>query len=188
MSNNKINYNNIHHVNQIMTDSGAIYTLSNQGTGDEMQYNYIHDYACSKWADYGCNGLHLDEKTSGCNVLPSAGFARVPNGNLVLPFWKHRPCYLDLQLPSITRFAEHAFSTMPLFDFQCSHCGELQELLVLGSKDPVCRKCGSAELRKLISLPAPVGKSAGIVARARQRAAAKGHLSNYSSSERRGNK
>ena len=47
MTNNKINYNNIHHVNQIMTDGGAIYTLSNQGTGDEMQYNYIHDYACS---------------------------------------------------------------------------------------------------------------------------------------------
>ena len=68
MTNNKINYNNIHHVNQILTDGGAIYTLSNQGTGDEMQYNYIHDYACSKWADYGCNGLYLDEKTSGYTV------------------------------------------------------------------------------------------------------------------------
>jgi hypothetical protein len=68
MTNNKINYNNIHHVNEIMTDGGAIYTLSNQGTGSEMQYNYIHDYACSKWADYGCNGLYLDEKTSGYTV------------------------------------------------------------------------------------------------------------------------
>ncbi len=68
MTNNKINYNNIHHVNQIMTDGGAIYVLSNQGTGDEMQYNYIHDYACSTWADYGCNGLYLDEKTSGYTV------------------------------------------------------------------------------------------------------------------------
>jgi len=68
MTNNKINYNNIHHVNQILTDGGAIYTLSNQGTGSEMQYNYIHDYACSKWADYGCNGLYLDEKTSGYTV------------------------------------------------------------------------------------------------------------------------
>lgn len=68
MTNNKINYNNIHHVNEIMTDGGAIYVLSNQGTGDEMQYNYIHDYACSKWADYGCNGLYLDEKTSGYTV------------------------------------------------------------------------------------------------------------------------
>jgi hypothetical protein len=68
MTNNKINYNNIHHVNQILTDGGAIYLLSNQGTGDEMQYNYIHDYACSTWADYGCNGLYLDEKTSGYTV------------------------------------------------------------------------------------------------------------------------
>jgi Right handed beta helix region len=68
MTNNKINYNNIHHVNQIMTDGGAIYTLSNQGPSSEMQYNYIHDYACSKWADYGCNGLYLDEQTSGYTV------------------------------------------------------------------------------------------------------------------------
>jgi hypothetical protein len=68
MTNNKINYNNIHHVNEIMTDGGAIYTLSNQGAGSEIQYNYIHDYACSKWADYGCNGLYLDEKTSGYTV------------------------------------------------------------------------------------------------------------------------
>ena len=68
MTNNKINYNNIHHVNEILTDGGAIYTLSNQGTGSEMQYNYIHDYACSKWADYGCNGLYMDEKTSGYTV------------------------------------------------------------------------------------------------------------------------
>jgi hypothetical protein len=68
MTNNKINYNNIHHVNEVMTDGGAIYTLSNQGTGSEMQYNHIHDYACSKWADYGCNGLYLDEKTSGYTV------------------------------------------------------------------------------------------------------------------------
>ena len=68
MTSNKINYNNIHHVNEVLTDGGAIYTLSNQGTGDEMQYNYIHDYACSKWADYGCNGLYLDEKSSGYTV------------------------------------------------------------------------------------------------------------------------
>jgi hypothetical protein len=68
MTNNKINYNNIHHVNQIMTDGGAIYTLSNQGPSSEMQYNYIHDYACSKWADYGCNGLYMDEQTSGYTV------------------------------------------------------------------------------------------------------------------------
>jgi len=68
MTHNKINYNNIHHVNEIMTDGGAIYTLSNQDTGSEIQYNYIHDYACSQWADYGCNGLYLDEQTSGYTI------------------------------------------------------------------------------------------------------------------------
>jgi hypothetical protein len=68
MTNNKVNYNNIHHVNEIMTDGGAIYTLSNQGTGSEVQYNYIHDYSCSKWADYGCQGLYLDEQTSGYTI------------------------------------------------------------------------------------------------------------------------
>jgi hypothetical protein len=68
MTNNKINYNNIHHVNQILTDGGAIYTLSNQGPASEMQYNYIHDYQCSQWADYGCNGLYMDEQTSGYTV------------------------------------------------------------------------------------------------------------------------
>ena len=68
MTHNKINYNNIHHVNEIMTDGGAIYTLSNQDTGSEIQYNHIHDYSCSQWADYGCNGLYLDEQTSGYTV------------------------------------------------------------------------------------------------------------------------
>ena len=68
MTNNKINYNNIHDVIEILTDGASIYTLSNQGTSDEMQYNYIHDYACSKWADYGCAGLYLDEQTSGYTV------------------------------------------------------------------------------------------------------------------------
>ena len=68
MTNNKINYNNIHHVNETLTDGGAIYTLSNQDPASEMQYNYIHDYTCSKWADYGCNGLYMDEQTSGYTV------------------------------------------------------------------------------------------------------------------------
>ena len=68
MTNNKINYNNIHHVVQVLADGAAIYVLSNQGTGSEMQYNYVHDYSTSKWADYGSNGLYLDEKTSGYTV------------------------------------------------------------------------------------------------------------------------
>ena len=68
MTNNKINYNDIHHVVQVLADGAAIYVLSNQGTGSEMQYNYVHDYSTSKWADYGSNGLYLDEQTSGYTV------------------------------------------------------------------------------------------------------------------------
>ena len=68
MTNNKIKYNNIHHVVEILTDGGCIYTLSNQGSGSEMQFNYIHDYACSTWADYGCAAIYLDEHTSGYTV------------------------------------------------------------------------------------------------------------------------
>ena len=68
MTHNRINYNNVHHVNQILADGGAIYTLSNQGAGSEMRFNYIHDFACSPWADYGCNAIFLDEQTSGYTV------------------------------------------------------------------------------------------------------------------------
>jgi putative FmdB family regulatory protein len=73
---------------------------------------------------------------------------------------------------------------MPLFDFKCPQCGEIQEQLVLGGEACVCRECGCAELHKLTSMTAPVGRSAGMIARARQRADAQGHFSNYSVSER----
>jgi hypothetical protein len=68
MTNNQINDNDIHHVVQILADGASIYVLSNQGTGSQMEYNYVHDYSTSKWADYGSNGLYLDEKTSGYTV------------------------------------------------------------------------------------------------------------------------
>ena len=62
MSNNTLNYNNVHHVTQIMADGAALYTLSNQRPSSLMQYNYLHDYTTSQWADYGDNGIYLDEK------------------------------------------------------------------------------------------------------------------------------
>jgi putative FmdB family regulatory protein len=73
---------------------------------------------------------------------------------------------------------------MPLFDFECLGCGEIREQLIMGSERPACPSCGSEELKKLIGVPAPVGKSREAIGRARQQAAAAGHLSNYSSSER----
>jgi hypothetical protein len=68
MTGNLINCNNIHNVVKIMADGGGIYTLSNQGSGSQMEYNYIHDFQKSQWADYGDHGLYLDEQTSGYTV------------------------------------------------------------------------------------------------------------------------
>jgi len=68
MTGNKINWNNIHHVSQILADAGNIYTLSNQGSGSQIQYNYMHDISASQWADYWINGIYLDEGSSGFDV------------------------------------------------------------------------------------------------------------------------
>ncbi len=72
MSNNYINYNNIHHVTQIMADGAALYTLSNQQPASQMEYNYLHDYTTSQWADYGDQGIYLDEQTSGYTIAHNA--------------------------------------------------------------------------------------------------------------------
>jgi hypothetical protein len=72
MATNKINNNNIHHAVQILADGAAIYTLSNQQPNSEMQYNYLHDYQTSTWADYGSQGIYLDEQTSGYTIAHNA--------------------------------------------------------------------------------------------------------------------
>jgi len=72
MSNNRINANELHHVVQVMADGAALYTLSNQQPKSEMQYNYLHDYVSSPWADYGSNGIYLDEQTSGFTIAHNA--------------------------------------------------------------------------------------------------------------------
>jgi hypothetical protein len=68
MTDNTINYNNVHNVVQVLADGASIYTLSNQQPTSSMLYNYIHDYQTSTWADYGDNGLYMDEQTSGYTV------------------------------------------------------------------------------------------------------------------------
>ncbi|WP_310446948.1 zinc ribbon domain-containing protein [Thiobacillus sp.] len=73
---------------------------------------------------------------------------------------------------------------MPLFDFHCKQCNCNFELLVRGSTAYVCPECGSAEVEKLVSLPAAPGKTKDIIATARGQAAREGHFSNYASSER----
>lgn len=72
---------------------------------------------------------------------------------------------------------------MPIFDFRCAACGKTCELLVRSSATPVCPECGSTQLEKQVSLVAPQGTTAGIVASARRQAAREGHFSNYSPSE-----
>lgn len=73
---------------------------------------------------------------------------------------------------------------MPIYDFRCSACEADFELLVLGSTLPACPECGSTKVDKLVSLPAPRAKTAGIVAGARAQAAREGHFSNYAPPER----
>ena len=72
MATNKINNNDIHHAVQILADGAGIYTLSNQQPNSQMQYNYLHDYQTSQWADYGSLGIYLDEQTSGYTIAHNA--------------------------------------------------------------------------------------------------------------------
>jgi Right handed beta helix region len=79
MTNNHINWNNIHHIAQLLADAGPIYTLSNQGSGSQIQYNYMHDISQSTWADYWLIGIYLDEGSSGFDVSHNV-FSASPTG------------------------------------------------------------------------------------------------------------
>lgn len=82
MSGNKIDYNNIHDIVQILADGSSIYTLSNQSPGSE---NYVHDFSQSKWADYWIQGMYMDEQTAGFtvahNVMVNAPTSIFQNAN-----------------------------------------------------------------------------------------------------------
>jgi hypothetical protein len=67
MKNNRILNNEIHHTSQILCDAGGIYTLSKQ-PDSEMSGNFIHDIVLPEWADYGTNGIYMDEQTEGYTV------------------------------------------------------------------------------------------------------------------------
>jgi len=68
MTNNKINFNHIHHVANLLAGGAGISTLSNQGPASEIQYNYLHDFGQSPWADYPAQGMYLNEGTAGYTV------------------------------------------------------------------------------------------------------------------------
>lgn len=73
---------------------------------------------------------------------------------------------------------------MPIHDYHCRACGQRFELLVLGSAVPTCRHCGSTALERQVSLTAPQGRSAAIVAAGRRAAAREGHFSQYGAAEK----
>lgn len=41
--------------------------------------------------------------------------------------------------------------TVPIFEYRCCTCGELFELLVLGTREPRCVRCGGDDLEKRVS-------------------------------------
>lgn len=73
---------------------------------------------------------------------------------------------------------------MPLYDYRCTACDQTFELLLRASATPVCPACGGERLERLVSRPAPQGKSAGLAAKARAKAAREGHFSHYSAAEK----
>lgn len=73
---------------------------------------------------------------------------------------------------------------MPLYGFHCKQCDKDCELLVGFDDKPPCPACGSRRMERLVSRPAPPGKSKGLVKAARAQAAREGHLSNFSRKER----
>ncbi len=41
---------------------------------------------------------------------------------------------------------------MPIYEYRCEKCGEVNEFIVLGSQEGlVCKKCGSDQLTKIMS-------------------------------------
>lgn len=74
---------------------------------------------------------------------------------------------------------------MPIFDFHCKDCDKVFEVFLKpGSKtEPACEACGGQHLEKLVSAPTPPPQSLAIRKRFRAKAAAEGHLSNFSAKE-----
>lgn len=75
---------------------------------------------------------------------------------------------------------------MPLYGFHCGNCDKDSELLVGFSDKPCCPNCGSRKMERLVSRPAPPGKTKGRIQAARAQAEREGHFSNYSRKERGG--
>ena len=73
---------------------------------------------------------------------------------------------------------------MPLYDYHCKACDATFERLVRAGSAPTCPQCGSVDLERAVSRIAPAGKIEAIRMSNRRAAAAQGHFSNLSPSER----
>lgn len=74
---------------------------------------------------------------------------------------------------------------MPLYDYHCKDCDKVFEAFLKSASktQPSCTVCGSTHVEKLVSVPAPPPQSPAIRKRFRAKAAAEGHLSNFSAQE-----
>jgi hypothetical protein len=75
---NRIRYNNVHHVMWLHDDSGGIYTLARQD-GTRIYQNWVHDIVRGKWAgDYAVGAIYLDNNTSYITVENNVLLSPIP--------------------------------------------------------------------------------------------------------------
>jgi putative FmdB family regulatory protein len=49
---------------------------------------------------------------------------------------------------------------MPIYEYRCEKCGQVNEFLILGKQEPQhCKQCGSEDLTKLLSAHNTSGSS-----------------------------
>jgi len=49
---------------------------------------------------------------------------------------------------------------MPIFEYRCEKCGEVNEFLILGKQEQLqCKQCGAKDLTKLLSAHNTTGNS-----------------------------
>jgi hypothetical protein len=135
--NNRIEFNNIHHVMQKLADGGAIYTLGNQ-PGTVIRGNHIHDNPIDPGNAFvrgKPGGIYLDE---------GSGFIEV-TGNLVC----------DVHTPmNYNNYPQERIKT-------CKEHGNFFGSRTDGAK-PIVEKAGlEAEYRDLLREPRPIGRLRG---------------------------
>jgi hypothetical protein len=85
-NNHVIEMNDIHHVCQLGSDLGAIYSGRDWGyRGNEIRYNFIHDVSASaRWPGRGqTHGIYLDDCVSGIHVHGNVLY-RIADGSAAL--------------------------------------------------------------------------------------------------------